>query len=490
MDSLYTKAHIRESLDPQPSTPEQDMQWLAGASAEVMSPGARLDFRAPRAGGRARSPGGARFRIDGAADPACRDAQGSCRPDQLSRRAHRARGRGCVARGAARGPRGDRSVGEFRGIRRLPAGSLSHHRISGDAGGRLRQSGLSSCGSPRPKFTMCSKCRSTSYLDAANHKSRRRKLGGVTIEVYDIPYGERNIWGATAGMLMTLRRMLQSQRATRAAMTARPAGAANCSPSWSACARPTAVPGTGNRPLRASRRTPSRRPTKSPMPSSAATCATSRTNWAICCSKWCSMRRSRSEADEFDFDAVAGGDLRQAVAPPSARIRRRRAADRRRAERRVGGDQGRRTQRRAGTASTSSGRRAAGAAGSDARFQAQQAGRPRGIRFRTREPDRGQGRRGTRGGARGAARSRARPGARDPAGAAAIFEEVGDLLFAAANLARKLDVDAEAALRVGERQVRAAFPRHGILGGTARRGFRELKLDAQERLWQEVKRGE
>jgi 8-oxo-dGTP pyrophosphatase MutT (NUDIX family) len=37
MDSLYTKAHIRESLDPQPSTPEQDMQWLAGASADVMS---------------------------------------------------------------------------------------------------------------------------------------------------------------------------------------------------------------------------------------------------------------------------------------------------------------------------------------------------------------------------------------------------------------------------------------------------------------------
>jgi hypothetical protein len=35
-------------------------------------------------------------------------------------------------------------------------------------------------------------------------------LGGLTIEVHDIPYGERNIWGATAGMLMTLRRKLQS----------------------------------------------------------------------------------------------------------------------------------------------------------------------------------------------------------------------------------------------------------------------------------------
>ncbi|HEV7610982.1 MAG TPA: CoA pyrophosphatase [Steroidobacteraceae bacterium] len=47
-------------------------------------------------------------------------------------------------------------------------------------------------------------------LDAANHKSRRRKLGELMIDVHDIPYGERNIWGATAGMLMTLRRKLQA----------------------------------------------------------------------------------------------------------------------------------------------------------------------------------------------------------------------------------------------------------------------------------------
>ncbi len=45
-------------------------------------------------------------------------------------------------------------------------------------------------------------------LDAANHKSRERKLANLTLKVHDIPYGERNIWGATAGMLLTLRRML------------------------------------------------------------------------------------------------------------------------------------------------------------------------------------------------------------------------------------------------------------------------------------------
>ena len=30
------------------------------------------------------------------------------------------------------------------------------------------------------------------------------------IEVYDIPFGDRNIWGATAGMLMTLYRLVRT----------------------------------------------------------------------------------------------------------------------------------------------------------------------------------------------------------------------------------------------------------------------------------------
>lgn len=45
-------------------------------------------------------------------------------------------------------------------------------------------------------------------LDAANHKPRKFEVAGMTLDVHDIPYGERNIWGATAGMLLTLRRML------------------------------------------------------------------------------------------------------------------------------------------------------------------------------------------------------------------------------------------------------------------------------------------
>jgi 8-oxo-dGTP pyrophosphatase MutT (NUDIX family) len=46
-------------------------------------------------------------------------------------------------------------------------------------------------------------------FDPANHRSRRRRfgLGEAEIELCDIPYGDRNIWGATAGMLLTLYRL-------------------------------------------------------------------------------------------------------------------------------------------------------------------------------------------------------------------------------------------------------------------------------------------
>jgi MazG family protein len=71
-----------------------------------------------------------------------------------------------------------------------------------------------------------------------------------------------------------------------------------------------------------------------------------------------------------------------------------------------------------------------------------------------------------------------------------IFEEMGDLLFAAANLARKLDVDAEAALRAAnakfERRFRAMEERARARGES----FSSLGLPAQEALWLDVKRAE
>jgi 8-oxo-dGTP pyrophosphatase MutT (NUDIX family) len=46
-------------------------------------------------------------------------------------------------------------------------------------------------------------------FDPANHRLRMRRSGftGEEVEFWDIPYGERNIWGATAGMLLTLYRL-------------------------------------------------------------------------------------------------------------------------------------------------------------------------------------------------------------------------------------------------------------------------------------------
>jgi 8-oxo-dGTP pyrophosphatase MutT (NUDIX family) len=44
-------------------------------------------------------------------------------------------------------------------------------------------------------------------FDPANHRLRRRHLGDADLELRDIGYGERTIWGATAGMIHTLYRV-------------------------------------------------------------------------------------------------------------------------------------------------------------------------------------------------------------------------------------------------------------------------------------------
>jgi nucleoside triphosphate diphosphatase len=79
----------------------------------------------------------------------------------------------------------------------------------------------------------------------------------------------------------------------------------------------------------------------------------------------------------------------------------------------------------------------------------------------------------------------------DPSAASReIFEEVGDLLFAAANLARKLEVDAEAALRAANRKFERRFRAMESLAAARGQLFAKLDLAAQESLWQAVKRGE
>ena len=51
-------------------------------------------------------------------------------------------------------------------------------------------------------------------FDPQNHRTRRRRIGTSEreIDVIDIPFGEHNIWGATAGMIFTLYRLCMEER--------------------------------------------------------------------------------------------------------------------------------------------------------------------------------------------------------------------------------------------------------------------------------------
>lgn len=48
-------------------------------------------------------------------------------------------------------------------------------------------------------------------LDERNHVRRRRRFRGADIELTDVPFGPHQIWGATAGMLLTLYRALRGE---------------------------------------------------------------------------------------------------------------------------------------------------------------------------------------------------------------------------------------------------------------------------------------
>jgi nucleoside triphosphate diphosphatase len=69
----------------------------------------------------------------------------------------------------------------------------------------------------------------------------------------------------------------------------------------------------------------------------------------------------------------------------------------------------------------------------------------------------------------------------------ALEDEVGDLLFAVTNLARKLEIDPETALRRATAKFERRFRRVETLATESATG---MDLDALEALWQEAKRGE
>ncbi len=68
-----------------------------------------------------------------------------------------------------------------------------------------------------------------------------------------------------------------------------------------------------------------------------------------------------------------------------------------------------------------------------------------------------------------------------------VEEELGDLLFAVANYARKLGVEPEAALRTASAKFQARFTRMEALARADGRVLAGLSLDAQNALWERVK---
>lgn len=210
MDPLYSKNHIRESLASKASAPDEDVLWLAGASPDVQE---RLRAALPKRLVPAavlvplveRDEGMTVLLTQRAATLKDHAGQisfpgGRTEPDDVDawaaalREAHEEIGL-------------SESYVEF-------AGYLPDHWV----GTGFRVTPVVGFVNPGYELRIATaevhdvfEVPLEFILDAANHKARTRQLGDVVLEVFDIPYGERNIWGATAGMLLTLRRLLQAR---------------------------------------------------------------------------------------------------------------------------------------------------------------------------------------------------------------------------------------------------------------------------------------
>ena len=68
-----------------------------------------------------------------------------------------------------------------------------------------------------------------------------------------------------------------------------------------------------------------------------------------------------------------------------------------------------------------------------------------------------------------------------------VFEEIGDVLFAAVNVARRLNVDPELALRSTSKRFADRVERAELLAQNDGRVFSELPLDEQDRYFDAAK---
>jgi 8-oxo-dGTP pyrophosphatase MutT (NUDIX family) len=210
MDWIYSKTHIRESLAPRASASDDDMAWLVGAQPEIVAR-IRANMPATRVPAAVlvplveREAGWTVLLTQRAAN--LKDHAG-----QISFPGGRIEPQDADAwRGALREAHEEIGLSEeFVEF----AGYLPDHWV----GTGFRVTPV--VGFVNPGYGLRIETAEVHdvfevpldfILDEANHKSRQRELAGVTLDAYDIPYGERNIWGATAGMLLTLRRLLQGR---------------------------------------------------------------------------------------------------------------------------------------------------------------------------------------------------------------------------------------------------------------------------------------
>jgi len=212
MDSLYTKAHIRESLEPHASAPDEGTLWLAGSPPDILE--------------RVRASLPAR-RVPAAVLVPLVERESGLTVLLTERAATLKDHAGQVSFPGGRIEPGDadawqaalREAYEEIGLKRDVvefAGYLPDHLVI--TGFRVTPvvgfvSAAYQLHIAAAEVHDAFEVPLDFLLDAANHRFRRRKVGDTMIEVYDIPYGGRNIWGATAGMLMTLRRLLQTRPA-------------------------------------------------------------------------------------------------------------------------------------------------------------------------------------------------------------------------------------------------------------------------------------
>jgi 8-oxo-dGTP pyrophosphatase MutT (NUDIX family) len=212
MDPLYSKAHIRESLNPSPSSPDEDMLWLAGGSREML---AQVRAKAPA------------LRIPAAVLVPLVEREGDWTVLLTQRAATLKDHAGQISFPGGRIDPEDadpwqaalREAREEIGL--APsfvefAGYLPDHWV----GTGFRVTPAVAFVEPAFELKIAAAEVHDAFevplayiLDAANHKARQLQVGDLTLEVFDIPFGERNIWGATAGMLMTFRRLLQARQA-------------------------------------------------------------------------------------------------------------------------------------------------------------------------------------------------------------------------------------------------------------------------------------